>query len=191
MTHVLLLHGLGNDRPRGHWQRWLAGELRRRRTPVQYPQLPDRDAPTLPAWRDVAVRELEMLAETSGERVLMTHSLSCVLWAHLARDLPAALVPERVALIAPPSPLRLREHVPSFPVADARDLGITDTRLVARERDPYREEPFEATAARWGVPWIGLPGEGHLNHEDGHGAWPSALAWVITGSDRAWRLAPG
>ncbi len=188
---VLLLHGLGNRRQHEHWQWWLAEHLRRDRVPVQHPQLPEPDAPTFDSWRDVALAELEMLAG-GGERVVLTHSLSCVLWARLAPDLPARLRPHRVALIAPPSPARLGQVLPDFPFTTDVDLGaIADTRVVARERDPYRECPTADVAALWSVPSLELPGEGHLNHEDGHGAWPSVRAWTMTGDDQAWTLATG
>ncbi|WP_062205622.1 RBBP9/YdeN family alpha/beta hydrolase [Demequina salsinemoris] len=186
---VLLLHGLGNHRPREHWQWWLAERLRRDRVPVQHPQLPDPDAPSFEAWREVALAELEMLAG-GGERVLLTHSLSCVLWARLAPELPERLRPHRVALIAPPSPGRLAEVLPGFPFATDADLGaVTDTRLVARERDPYRETSVADASSLWKVPGFELDGDGHLNHEDGHGPWPSVLAWTLTGDDQAWSAA--
>ncbi|WP_084125222.1 alpha/beta hydrolase [Demequina sp. NBRC 110054] len=188
---VLLLHGLGNHRPHEHWQWQLAERLRRDRVPVQHPQLPDPDAPTFEAWREVALAELEMLAG-GGERVLLTHSLSCVLWARIAPELPARLRPHRVALIAPPSPARLAQVLPDFPFDTHVDLSeLADTRVVARTSDPYRETSVTDASSLWSVPGHELPGKGHLNHEDGHGEWASALAWTLTGDDQAWRLATG
>lgn len=188
---VLLLHGLGNHRPAEHWMWWLGERLRRDRVPVQHPQLPDPDAPTFESWREIALAELEMLAG-GGERVLLTHSLSCVLWARLAPELPERLRPHRVALIAPPSVDRLARVLPGFPYeADVDLAAVAPTRVVARESDPYRDTPVSAVAAQWRVPGIELPGEGHLNHEDGHGAWPAVLAWTLTGDDQAWSVTSG
>jgi uncharacterized protein len=46
----LILHGVENRRPAGHWQYDLAQRLRERGERVFYPQLPDPDRPALPAW---------------------------------------------------------------------------------------------------------------------------------------------
>ncbi|MDR6323285.1 RBBP9/YdeN family alpha/beta hydrolase [Actinoplanes couchii] len=46
----LLLHGWQNRRPTGHWQHWLATELRAAGHEVVHPQLPDPDEPVLDVW---------------------------------------------------------------------------------------------------------------------------------------------
>ncbi|WNM24631.1 RBBP9/YdeN family alpha/beta hydrolase [Demequina capsici] len=188
---VLLLHGLGNHRPRAHWQWWLAEHLRRAHVPVQHPQLPAPDAPTFEAWSEVALAELEMLAG-GGERVVLAHSLSCVMWARLAPRLPARLRPSRVALIAPPSRARLASVLPDFPFDEGVNLSaVSPGRVVGRADDPYRDAPLAQVATAWGLPAIEVAGEGHLNHEDGHGPWPSVLAWTLTGDDQAWSATAG
>ncbi len=110
----------------------------------------------------------------------------------LAAELPHHLLPDRVALIAPPSRGMLAQVLPRFDFGDGTDLSsLIPTRVVGRERDPYRPEPLDEVAGEWSAPAITLPGEGHLNHEDGHGPWPAALAWTLTGDDLSWKGGAG
>ncbi len=74
----LVLHGWQNRRPREHWQHWLADSLRATGEQVLYPQLPDPELPSLPEWLSILRDELEMLGD--GERVVICHSLGCLLW---------------------------------------------------------------------------------------------------------------
>ncbi|WP_062465340.1 RBBP9/YdeN family alpha/beta hydrolase [Demequina soli] len=182
-ARVLLLHGYQHLRPRDHWMWWLAEELRARRVPVQYPQLPAPGDPVLRDWSAVAAGELEMLG--GGERIVIAHSLGTVLWRHLEAHGAAA---DRVLLVAPPGPERLGA-IGDFAAAASATLRDGAT-MVARERDPYRDGPLEAIADRWGAPGVVLPGAGHLNVDDGHGAWPSLLGWTLTG-ETEWRLGEG
>ncbi len=46
----LIVHGVENHRPPGHWQYHVAETLRADREIVIYPQLPDADAPKLESW---------------------------------------------------------------------------------------------------------------------------------------------
>ena len=175
---VLILHGFQHHRPKDHWLWWLAEELRQRAIPVQYPQLPSPDRPVLSDWIQVATDELAMLGD--GERVVVTHSLGGVLWSHLAHR--GLVGTERVLMVAPPSRDRLDGVIAPFAGALGPDfLETTGVTLVARERDRYRNTP---------LPWLDggrarevhvLPGEGHINPDDGHGPFPPALDWVLTG----------
>ncbi|WP_169746525.1 RBBP9/YdeN family alpha/beta hydrolase [Demequina phytophila] len=191
-TRVLLLHGYEHTRPAPHWLRWLAASLRKSRVPVQYPQLPAPGAPEPEAWADVARTELEMLAEGRGERVVVTHSLGGILWRRLAPTLDAALLPSRVLMVAPPSASRLAGPLAGFAAGDDAPAGSDGppTLVVARERDPYRDGEVATLAHAWGAGAVELPGTGHLNPDDGHGPWASALDWVLDG-DARWRLGEG
>jgi predicted alpha/beta hydrolase family esterase len=175
---VLILHGLQHHRSPDHWLWWLAEELRSRRVPVQYPQLPDADNPDLETWVSVASDELAMLGDE--ERIVVTHSLGGVLWSHLR--LRGLTTGERVLMVAPPSRDRLENLAAPF----SAGLGpeYLDTRavtLVARETDPYRNDPIEVIDAGRSRDLHVIPGEGHINADDGHGPFPPALAWVLTG----------
>jgi hypothetical protein len=66
MRSFLLLHGLGNRRRLGHWQRWLAEQLRARGERVCYPQFPEPDQPVLTRWLHILAAEYSALAMASG-----------------------------------------------------------------------------------------------------------------------------
>ncbi|MFD7979141.1 RBBP9/YdeN family alpha/beta hydrolase [Streptomyces sp. NPDC059071] len=183
MTTYLILHGFQNHRPPGHWQYWLAGQLRERGHEVRYPQLPEADAPVLEDW----LAALEKHGERPGdgsEFVVVAHSLSVLLWL---RAVAAGRAPEadRVLLVAPPSP-QVTASIPEIAgFADGLDLGSEPglrgarARLVYGDGDPYCPEGADV---HYGVP-LGLdldhvPGGGHLNPEHGgYGPWPSVLEW--------------
>ncbi|MFJ7064340.1 RBBP9/YdeN family alpha/beta hydrolase [Streptomyces sp. NPDC101115] len=184
MTTYLILHGFQNHRPPGHWQYWLAGELRERGHEVRYPQLPEADAPVLEHW--LAALEEHGKREEDGEFVVIAHSLSVLLWL---RAVAAGRAPEadRVLLVAPPSP-QVTASIPEIAgFADGLGLdqgrhlapGGVRARLVYGDGDPYCPEGADV---HYGVP-LGLdpdhvPGGGHLNPEHGgYGPWPSVLEW--------------
>jgi predicted alpha/beta hydrolase family esterase len=183
-SRVLILHGLGHHRPREHWLWWLAEELRLRRVPVQYPQFPSADEPVLEEWIALAVAELEQFhADPSAEHIVVAHSLGTVLWQHLAsRGLARA---DRALLVAPPSLDRLGGQLEPFgfgaldvPAA----IAAVPVTAVMREADFYRTTPAQEYTAGWDAEVHILPGEGHLNIDDGHGPFPAALDWVLKGS---------
>ncbi len=175
---VLILHGFQHHRAREHWLWWLAEQLRERRIPVQYPQLPSPDEPVLAEWVSAARAELEMLGD--GDRVVITHSLGGVLWSHLVRR--GLTGGERVLMVAPPSLDRLDGVIAPFAEGLGPDYletgGVT---LVARERDPYRNTSLTLLDGGRARAVHVLPGDGHLTIDDGHGPFPPALEWVLNG----------
>ncbi|NTV40106.1 MAG: hydrolase [Demequinaceae bacterium] len=185
-TRVLLLHGVGHVRPEGHWLWWLAEQLRAARVPVQYPQFPDPDDPDPAAWADLARAELGMLTAGGGHTVVIAHSLGTILWSHLAETLPAHLLPARVALVAPPARAEWAVAAPKFAELRLGALDGAPTVIVGRQEDPYRPAPLAELAGQWGVPFVEIPGVGHLTPDDGHGPFPGALAWVLGGPDASW-----
>ncbi|MGH7640114.1 MAG: RBBP9/YdeN family alpha/beta hydrolase [Candidatus Dormibacteria bacterium] len=183
----MLLHGYGNHRPRGHWQWWLAEQLRRRDEQVLYPQLPDPDRPDPAAWLQVLADEYEQLGP--GERIVVCHSLACALWYLAAASGTAVLARPagRVLLVAPAgrrdlaqlglagfAPTPWRAHV----LASSSSKRI---KLVASDNDPNCSAG--TAAALYGRP-LGLdaetiPGAGHLTTDDGYGPWPEVLGWCL------------
>jgi uncharacterized protein len=127
----------------------------------------------------LAATELDMLG--NGERIVVTHSLGGVLWSHLrARGLTGR---ERVLMVAPPSRDRLDGVIAHFASGLGNEfLDTTDVTLVARERDRYRNTPLHWLDAGRASSVHVIPGEGHLNADDGHGPFPQALEWVLTGN---------
>jgi predicted alpha/beta hydrolase family esterase len=182
VRRFLLLHGWQGSGPE-HWQSWLAQRLRHRGEHVSYPVLPDPDVPIPARWGAALHGELAALAAGDGERIVLCHSLACVLWAReTARIEPAHRV-DRVALVAPPAPGVAPELAAFFPTgADEASLTAAAgaTRLVCSSDDPYCPG---GAAAVWGVP-LGLeadevPGGGHLNADAGFGPWPAMEAWAL------------
>ncbi|MER6094737.1 alpha/beta hydrolase [Streptomyces sp. NPDC001728] len=176
MTTYLILHGYENHRPPGHWQHWLAGELRARGHEVRYPQLPEPDAPVLADW--LAALEEYGKRPAEGEFVVLAHSLSVLLWLRAGKRRPDA---DRVLLVAPPSPPVTASIPPIAAFADGLDLaerGLGTARLVYGDGDPYCPEGADL---HYGLP-LGLdmdhvPGGKHLNPDSGYGDWASLLAW--------------
>lgn len=175
MTTYLILHGFQNRRPAGHWQHWLAGELRGRGHEVRYPQLPEPDAPVLEEW--LAALEEHGKRPAEGEFVVLAHSLSVLLWLRAGARRPDA---DRVLLVAPPSP-PVTASIPEIAAfADGLDLAEQGgtARLVHGDGDPYCPEGADT---HYGTP-LGLdadhvPGGGHLNPDWGYGPWESVLEW--------------
>ncbi|WP_433269665.1 RBBP9/YdeN family alpha/beta hydrolase [Actinosynnema sp. CS-041913] len=186
LPYTLLLHGLGGSGPT-HWQNWLAGELAHHGGQVDLPQFTMPDAPQLDVWL-AELREHLSAAPTSGDRVVVAHSLACLLWLHhAAGSFDPALRVDRVLLVAPPSPRFTGEPLisefqaaPLDPTALRR--AAVSTRLVVGEGDSYctLEQGKElAEALRVDVDVI--VGGAHLNVDAGYGSWGAILKWVRSG----------
>jgi predicted alpha/beta hydrolase family esterase len=197
MRSFLILHGLANHRPPEAWHHWLASELRAAGERVLYPQLPDPDRPSYAAWSAALEAQLAAMADGAGgearaERVVVCHSLSCLLWLRTAAERPVGARPraDRLLLVAPPAPEQLPEAGAAFRVEApdgeaARRSATTRIRLACGEGDPY--DP-DGRARAWGDP-LGadvdvLAGAGHVNPDSGYGPWPAALAWCLDPDER-------
>jgi predicted alpha/beta hydrolase family esterase len=179
----LILHGIENHRPPGHWQHWLAERLRSRGEQVLYPQLPDADEPAAAVWNDLLEAELAMLGD--GERVVICHSLACTLWLARAAGDPHAGA-DRALLVAPPAPAVVADAAPSFaaapPSPEAVRRTCPATEIVASDADPYNPQgaavthgaPLELTVRT-------VAGAGHFTPDDGFGAWPAVERWCLDG----------
>jgi hypothetical protein len=147
---------------------------------VSYPDLPDPFDPKPDEWLAALQPEL---AAMDGERIVLCHSLACLVWLLNARA-GATDVAERVLLVAPPCTDEVE------PVARFRADGVTPrdveraartTRMLCSEADPYCPAGAaaifgEPLALDYGV----IPGGGHLNTEAGYGPWPDVKRWALT-----------
>ena len=187
----LVLHGWENHRPASHWQHWLVERLRADGEQVLYPQLPSPDAPVLAEWLEVLRAELRMLG--GGERVVIAHSLACLLWLHHAESaLPAERV-DRLLLVCPPSTAVLPLAIASFaPPAHLTPDRVAATvagpaDLVCTDCDPWCPEgAAEVFGHALDLRTHVVEGAGHLSPEEGYGPWPEVEAWAKGGGTVPW-----
>jgi hypothetical protein len=182
----LILHGIANARPPEHWQFWLAARLAERGHQVLYPSLPDADAPTFDGWSRVLRDQLARLE--GSERVVVCHSLSCLLWFRVAASLGEDDRVDRLLLVSPPASeqvpeegadLRLREFDPEPVRTSARG----EIRIVCSDADPYNPAGAqELYAAPLGITADVLPGAEHITPSSGFGPWPFAEEWCTGGA---------
>jgi uncharacterized protein len=187
----LILHGLENHRPPAHWQFWLAGRLVDRGHHVLYPGLPDPDSPTYELWEAELHSQLAQM--TDGERIVVCHSLGCILWFRAAALLTGRERVDRLLLVSPPASEQIPEAGESFRLAefDAESIVASargEIRVACSEADPYNA----AGAQNIYAPALGaevdiIAGAGHITPDTGYGPWPSAEAWCL---DPANRLRP-
>jgi serine hydrolase len=168
----LILHGWQGSGP-DHWQTWLAGRLGAR-----YPELPQPDTPHLDEWLEVLDAEL-----ARGPRVVICHSLACVLWLHHAARTGGPPV-DRVLLVAPPSESVDCDDLHGFfPVAaEPSDLAraARSTRLVCSDNDPYCPEgALHVYGEPLGIDTDLIAGAGHINPDAGYGPWPEVESWCL------------
>jgi predicted alpha/beta hydrolase family esterase len=184
-VRFLILHGWQGSGPE-HWQTWLAGRLRGAGHHVQYPELPACDEPCPDRWGIAFRSELGRLAaRQDDERVVVAHSLGCVLWLREAANIAPSRRVDRVALVAPPCPgaavPELAGFYPTGAEREAVTVAARETRLVCTDNDPYC--PGENAARFWAQPLELtvdlLPGAGHLNVDAGYGPWPEMEAWCL------------
>lgn len=178
---TLLLHGWQNRRPVGHWQFWLTERLRARGEQVLYPQLPNPDQPKLEEWIEVLAGELAQLGD--GERVVICHSLSCLLWAHAATKLGRQLRATRLLWVAPPGPSAFVDAIATFAPdgldADAIAASAPTRLLVSSDNDPYCPERAERCYGALGFISHTLPAAGHIDPDSGFGPWAAVERWQL------------
>jgi len=188
MSHArrfLVVHGWQNHRPQGHWQRWLTETLRDAGEQVLYPQLPDPEMPSLETWKGVLRDELAMLGD--GERIVICHSLGCLLWLAHAQDAGPEAVVDRVLLVCPPGPSTLPRELEDFYAGPFEAAAIhrsarEGVELVCTDADPWCPEGAATLYGRvLDLPVHVVEGAGHLSLDEGYGPWPAVERWALEG----------
>jgi predicted alpha/beta hydrolase family esterase len=116
-----------------------------------------------------------------GERIVLCHSLACLLWMRNARDTDEQQA-DRVLLVAPGClydvPAIARFSPDGVTAADL-ERAAPETLMVCSAPDPYC--PESAPKAFPGVfPRIEVVDDGgHLNPETGYGPWPAVEDWAL------------
>jgi len=183
MPTFLVLHGIANHRPPEHWQHWLADRLRADGYQVIYPELPDPDAPQLGRWLEALAGHLGDM-ESGGERIVICHSLACLLWFHAASSLTSDPV-ERLLLVSPPASACVPEAGASFRL-DALDVQAVRAsvsagiQIVCSDADPYNPAGAQRLYGDpLGIRADVLTGAGHITPESGYGPWPAMEQWCL------------
>lgn len=184
MARILINHGWTNTRQPEHWQRLLAGALRREGHQVLYPQYPETQKPVFDDWQNLLQAELELLHESgSGETVVICHSLGCVNFLIAANRGLITTPIDRLLLVSPADPAELGE-LPGFSldVAEAKaalNAAAKSVTLVSSDKDGWIPRGIHKTYAEpLNLEPVILPGTGHITLADGFGAWAGVKNWV-------------
>ena len=185
LKSFLILHGWQNRRPPEHWQHWLADRLREARTQVVYPQFPAPDEPQVEVWLDELRGHLARLA--GEERVVIAHSLGCLLWLHYAGGDEVEPV-DRVLLVSPPGPETPAPEIAPFFAIELNPEAVAEaarsTEIICSDDDPYSERgAVEAYAQPLRLRYHVIHGGGHINPDSGYGPWPDVLNWALGAGD--------
>jgi predicted alpha/beta hydrolase family esterase len=187
-TSFLILHGIENHRPPEHWQFLLAAQLVERGYEVRYPALPEADEPELERW--LSTLRAELAALRGQQRVVVCHSLACLLWFHAAERGIGSPV-DRLLLVSPPASAQVPDGGASFRLdsldTDAVRSSVTgEIAIACSDADPYNPagaqslygDPLAVTATI-------VEGAGHITPDSGFGPWPFAVEWCLDGGQEA------
>ena len=180
----LILHGIENHRPPDHWQFLLAARLVERGHEVRYPGLPEPDAPHLEHWLTALEEELAALG---GEpRVVVCHSLACLLWFRAAERATArGTAVDRLLLVSPPASEQVPPAGASFRLRgfdpDAVRASVSgEIAIACSDDDPYNPTGAQVTYGdALGVTATVFEGAGHITPDEGFGPWPFATDWCL------------
>jgi uncharacterized protein len=183
MSSFLILHGIANHRPPEHWEFWLAERLRGSGQQVLYPAMPDPDAPQFELWRQELVRHLRCME--GEDRVVVCHSLACLLWFGAAGRLTAQERVDRLLLASPPESAYVPEAGASFRIEVLDVAAIlasvrSEIRIVCSDADPYNPTGAQRLYGDpLGIRVDVLLGAGHITPDSGYGAWPAIEEWCL------------
>ena len=190
MRGFLLIHGLENHRPDGHWMRHLAGRLRKQGLYVAYPQLPNPDQPVAADWLDVLETELALMSEAGVDScVVIAHSLGCLAWLKfISKNSPTVNI-DRVLLVAPADP-KLLTAAPTFQDAINEEvqknskIHSDNNFILAGDNDPWLPNGVEETFGKpLGIKPTIWKDAGHISMDEGFGIWDGVVFWALDASN--------
>ena len=151
---------------------------------MRYPALPDPDGPELERWLSTLRRELAALS--GQQRVVVCHSLACLLWFRTAEHGVGSPV-DRLLLVAPPASERVPDSGASFRLdsfdADAVRSSVSgEIAIACSDADPYNPAGAQSLYGDpLGVAATIVEGAGHITPDSGFGPWPFAAEWCLDG----------
>ncbi|MEN5387341.1 alpha/beta hydrolase [Aliarcobacter skirrowii] len=169
---VLILHGLsGSNFP--HWQAHLASDLIKESYIVSFPELPNKNNPSLQEWKNFLKEEIKHFKPD----IVVCHSLANILWFHTCDELDIKL--DKLMLVAPVRNKPLEEAKSFFPYPIAKELKAKEIIIAASTNDPYMslEEAIELQS-KLNVGMKIMEDAGHINPSSGYGKLDCALDWI-------------
>src|SRR5574344_1024459 len=169
---VLILHGLsGSNFP--HWQAHLASDLIKESYIVSFPELPNKNSPSLNEWKNFLKEEINHFRPD----IVVCHSLANILWFHTCDELDIKL--DKLMLVAPVRNKPLEEAKSFFPYPIAKELKAKEIIIAASTNDPYMslEEAIELQS-KLNVGMKIMENAGHINAASGFGKLDCALDWI-------------
>lgn len=174
MKRVLILHGWGgSDYP--HWQAWTATELIKENYIVSFPQLPNRDLPTLDSWLEFLKKEFDHFQPD----IVVCHSLANILWFHFVETFDIKPI-EKLMLVAPVSPsCEIEELKTFFPYPTPQDLKAENIIMAGSDNDPYMTvDEVIQLQSKLNIGLKILENAGHINADSDYGELKCATQWI-------------
>lgn len=171
---VLILHGWGgSDFP--HWQAHTARDLIKDNYIVSFPELPNKELPTLDEWMNFLEKEFNHFKPD----IVVCHSLANVLWFHFVNKFNIKSI-DKLMLVAPVSNENKIKEIETFlpyPIVD--DLKAKEIIMVGSTNDPYMtKSEIMKLQSQLNIGLKILDDAGHINADSGFGELSCATEWI-------------
>jgi len=169
-TQILIAPGYQGSGEQ-HWQTYWQRENQ------EYIRIEQRDwsHPDADEWTETME---QYIRKTSGNAVVVAHSLGCLALALWAQKTKQAI--KGALLVAPPNPAdeKLKTVVKGFSPFQPIKLPFKSL-VVASTDDPYMPiEQAEALARRWGSSFVNIGAKGHINAQSNLGNWAEGRKFI-------------
>lgn len=173
---VLILHGWGGSEfP--HWQAHTASDLIKDNYIVSFPELPNKDLPTLDGWMDFLKREFDHFKPD----IVVCHSLANILWFHFVEKFDIKTI-DKLMLVSPVSnttTIEIEELKTFLPYPIVKDLKAKEIIMVGSTNDPYMTKSEIMTLqSQLNIGLKILDDAGHINADSGYGELSCATEWI-------------
>jgi predicted alpha/beta hydrolase family esterase len=168
MRKMITLPGIGGSGDT-HWQTaWERGDTHFTRfMPVSW------DQPDLGDWMQALERAV---SHCDQPPVLVAHSLSCLLVAHWASELPSRIAGAFLVSVPDPNGPEFPSAAASFRVVPGKALRFPSL-IIASTDDPYGTADYVLRhSLEWQAGLVVAGALGHINASSGLGGWPQGRA---------------